>query len=101
MCISVRLSLNFHPVLKGEHQPPTVVGRGPLHYRQPESVVKLRDASLSLMYSEHEPVDDVGPGLPLLFLLLEGIQLSVNGGAVGEVVLHDVTVLQQSVIAIQ
>lgn len=101
MCVSVRLSLNFHPVLKGECQPPTVVGRGLLHHRQPESVVKFRDASLSLMHSEHEPADDVGSGLPLLFLLLEGVQLSVNGGAVGEVVLHDVTVLQQSVIAIQ
>lgn len=146
----IQLSLNLQPVLEGEHQPPIVVDRGLLHHRQPESVVKLRDASLSLMYSEHELADDVGSGLPLLFLLLEGVHLGlgflvpchipivafgvlllalcapgvlldaplgqfrhhrdlpeqlvqfhVNGGAVGEVVLHDAAILQQSVLAVQ
>ena len=102
------------------------------------------------MHSEHEPADDVGPGLPLLFLFLKGIHLGlgfliprhiavvafgvfllalcapgvlldaplgqlchhrdlpeqfvqfrVNGGAVGEVVLHDAAVLQQSILAVQ
>lgn len=73
VCVPVQLSLDLHSVLEGEHQPPIVVGRGFLHYRQPESVVKLRDASLPLMHSEHESADEIGPGLPLLFLLLEGI----------------------------
>ena len=67
------LSFNLHPVLESEHQPPIVIGRGLLYHRQPESVVKLRDASIPFMHSEHEPADDVGSGLPLLFLLLEGI----------------------------
>lgn len=102
------------------------------------------------MHSEHEPTDDVGLGLPLFFLLLEGVHLGlgflvprhipivafgilllvlgapgvlldtplgqlrhhrdlpeqfvqfrVNGGAVGEVVLHDTAILQQSVLAVQ
>lgn len=150
VCVPVQLSLDLHSVLEGEHQPPIVVGRGLLHHRQPKGVVKLRDASLPLMYSEHGPADDVSSGLPLLFLLLEGVhpglgflvprhiaivafgifiltlcapgvlldaplgqfcyhrnpleqlvQLCVNGGAVGEVVLHDAAVLQQSVLAVQ
>lgn len=150
MCVPIQLSLNLQPVLEGKHQQPIVVGCGLLHHRQPESVVKLRDTSLPFMHSEHEPADDVGSGLPLLFLLLEGVHLGlgflvprhiavvpfgirllalgapgvlldaplgqlrhhrdlpeqfvqfrVNGRAVGEVVLHDAAILQQSVLAAQ
>ena len=150
MCVPIQLSLNLQPVLEGKHQQPIVVGCGLLHHRQPESVVKLRDTSLPFMHSEHEPANDVGSGLPLLFLLLEGVHLGlgflvprhiavvpfgirllalgapgvlldaplgqlrhhrdlpeqfvqfrVNGRAVGEVVLHDAAILQQSVLAAQ
>lgn len=73
MCALVSLCLNLHPVLGGEHQPPIVVGCGFLCHRQPESVVKLRDTNLPLMQGKHKSADDVGLGLPLFFLLLEGI----------------------------
>lgn len=69
----MRLSFNLHPILEGEHQPPIVVGCGLLHHRQPEGIVKLSNAILQLMQSEHEPADEVSFGLPLFFLLLEGI----------------------------
>ena len=69
----VKLSLNLHPVLESEHQPPIVVGCGLLHHCQPEGIVKLSNAILQLMQSEHEPANEVSFGLPLFFLLLEGI----------------------------
>lgn len=102
------------------------------------------------MQSEHEPTDEVSFGLPLFFLLLEGIhpgfglfipchiavvafdvlilalcapgilldaplgqfrhhcdlpeqfiQFYIDGGVVGEVVLHDAAVRQQSILAVQ
>ena len=34
--LCIQLSLNLHPILEGEHQPPIVVGCGFLHHRQPE-----------------------------------------------------------------
>ena len=149
-CICIQLSLDLHPILEGEHQPPIVVGCGFLHHRQPEGIVKLSNAILQLMQSEHEPANEVSFGLPLFFLLLEGIhsglglfipchialvafgvlflalcalgvlldaplgqlrhhrdlpeqfvQLCINDGTVGEVILHDAAVLQQSLLAIQ
>ena len=69
----VQLSINLHPILESEHQPSIVVGCGLLHHCQPEGIVKLRDASLQLMKGKHKSADDVGLGLPLFFLLLEGI----------------------------
>ena len=73
VCSSMQLSLNLHPILESEHQPPIMVSRGFLNHRQPESVVKLRDADLSLMHSEHKSTNKVCLGLPLLFLFLEVI----------------------------
>ena len=67
------LSFNLHPILEGEHQPSIMVGSCFLHHGQPKGIVKLSNAILQLMQSEHEPADEVSFGLPLLFLLLEGI----------------------------
>ena len=77
-CVLIQLSLNLQPVLEGKHQPPIVVGCGLLHYRQPEGVVKLRDANLPLIHSKHEPANEVSFGLPLLFLLLEGVHSGLS-----------------------
>lgn len=146
----IQLTLNLHPILKGEYQPSIVVGCGLTHHRQPEGIVKLSNAILQLMQSEHEPANEVSFGLPLFLLLLEGIHLGlglfvprnipviafgvlllalgapgvfldaplgqfrhhrdlpeqlvqfcVNGGAVGEMILHDAAILQQSILAVQ
>lgn len=70
--VFIQLSLNLHSALKGEYQPPFAVGCGLLHIWQPESVVKLCDTNFSLMHNKHESPDDVGYGLPLLFLFFEG-----------------------------
>ena len=73
MCAIIQLCLNLHAILKGEYQPPIVVGCGLLHRRQPEGVVEFPDSDLPLMHSEHKSANEVCFGLPLPFLLLEGI----------------------------
>lgn len=53
MYIRIQLPLDLHPVLKSEHQPSIVAGRGLLHHRQPGGAVELRNACLPLMQGEH------------------------------------------------
>ena len=73
MCAIIQLCLNLHAILKGEYQPLIVVGCGLLHHRQPEGVVELLYADFPFMHREHKTANEVGFGLPLPFLLLEGI----------------------------
>ena len=74
----IQLSLNLGAILEGEHKPPIVEGRGFVHYRQPESLVKFSQFAISLRESEHETADVFGLRQPLILLLLECIQFSLR-----------------------
>lgn len=74
----MQLSLNFGAVLESEHQPAIVKGCGLLHHRQPETLVKFGQFTISLGEGEHEPADGLRFHQPLILLLLERIQLGLR-----------------------